>query len=77
MYCSLIEFSITDLCNSSADCWCDIFSFLLKLQEVFSSRKLWNIEASLRWYPSYFRFLTLLNALSHNIVSEAVLLVKS
>ena len=33
---------ITGLCNSSANCWSDIFSFLTPLPEVFLSKNFTN-----------------------------------
>ena len=54
-----------------------IAGLLITLPEVFLSKNLQAIEASLHWYPSYFGFSAISSALSHNILSEAVLLVES
>ena len=36
------NFLVIGLCNSSANSWCDVFSFLTATPEVFSSKKLIN-----------------------------------
>ena len=56
--------------------WSEIFSFLIPLPEVFLSKTLYTIEASSCCYLSYYGFLAILNALSPNILPEAVLLGK-
>ena len=43
-----LKFLIIGLCNSSANCWSEIFSFLVPLPEVFLSKNLQTNEASQR-----------------------------
>ena len=43
----------------------------------FLARHLETTDARSLWYPSYLGFLVILNALSGNILSEAVFLAKS
>ena len=47
-----------------------------KTLEALYKKKLKTIETRSLWYPSYFGFLAILNALSCNILSEAVTLIK-
>ena len=62
------------MCNSSANYLFEIFSFLIRLPEAELSVS----EAEfLYWYLSYFGCLAILNALSHNILSETALAVRS
>ena len=84
---------IIDLRNSPANFLFEMFSFLISdfdsLVKVFNlvniatppedflSKNLLAIEARTLCYPSYFGFIAILNAVSRNISSEAVLLVKS
>ena len=71
--------------NSLANSLFDIFSFFIAPPEAnlsankadCLSKELNTFEVSPRWYPSYFVFLAILNALSCHILSETVLLVKS
>ena len=67
-----------------------MFSFLIPLSKAdlsraakvsvcssetgFFSKNLQTIEARPLWYPSHYRCLAILNPLSHNILSEAVIL---
>ena len=71
-----LNFLIIGLRNFSADCWPDILSFLIPLPAVFFYQKCID-HSSKPTLISYFGFLAILNALSRNILSEAVLLVKS
>ena len=72
-------------CSSTANSWFQIFSFLIPLPEAnsspsktdFLSKNLKTTGTRPASYPSYFEFLAIFNALSPNILSEAVLLVKS
>ena len=72
-----LSFLIIGLCNSSANSLLEIFLlwiplpevFLLKLFYYYFIKKIYiqhTIYASLRWYPSYFGSLAILNALSGN-----------
>ena len=88
-----LNFLIIGLCNFSGNSLLSIFPFLIPLPEAnlshvakvydhaseadFLSNNLLPIEARPIWYPSYFRFLPILNALSRNILSEAILPAKS
>ena len=65
------------LCNYSADSLLYIISFLIAPTEPFLSKNLLTIETSRHWYPSYYGFLAILNALSGNTLSAFVLLFKS
>ena len=78
---SLLNFLMIGLCNSSANCWSDIFSLLIPLPanlfasvaEVFLSKSFFmkNLVSII-----FNQFLGILNPLSRNILSEVVLLVK-
>ena len=74
LFC-FFNFLITGMCNSSDNSLCDKFLFLLPLPaklfrvakvsdhtrvaEFFLSKHLKAVEASLHWYPSYFRLLAI------------------
>ena len=77
----LWNFLINGLCNSFTSSLLEIVSSLIPLlgnPNIFYQKKLWTLEASRRWYPpSYFVFLAILNILSCNSLSEAVLLDKN
>ena len=62
-------------CNR--ECTFLFLNFLITGLSNSSAYCLFEIEARPFWFPSYFEFLSLLNASSRNILSEAVLLVKS
>ena len=68
-----LNFLMICLYNSSAK---SLFPFLAVPSEFFFLKNFQTIEAVPLWYPSYFEFLVILNALSHNISLESVLLVK-
>ena len=79
-----LKFLIIGLCNSSANCWfCVIWFLIADLVDLFASegdflsKNLKTIEATSLWYPTYFGFLTVFNALSLKTLSEAALLVRS
>ena len=64
------------MCNSSANYWfSELIPFSLYLAEDFLSKQLWTIEARHLSYPICFGSLAILNALSCNTLSEAVLFV--
>ena len=74
-----LNFLIISLCNSSPYCWFVIISLkvlILQPDDVLS-KNLWTIESRSLWYPSYFRFLAILNTLSSDTLSEPVLLGRS
>ena len=70
-------FLIIVLCNSSANSLFAISSFLAVPPDFFLSENFYTNEASPPWYQSSFGFFVILNPLSRNILSEAVLLAKS
>ena len=88
-----LNFLIISLCNFSANSLLSKFPFLIPLPEAdlshvakvydraseadFLSNNLLPIEARPIWHPSYFGFLLISNALSRNILSEAILPDKS
>ena len=70
----LLNFIIIGLCNSSANSLLEIILFLIadlfasivdSPEKILSKKKTIEKKSPL-WYPSYFGFLTILNALSHN-----------
>ena len=71
----LSNFLKIDFCNPSNNYWSGIFSFLMSPVEAdlsvskvnFLSQSLESIEARPLWYPSYFGFIAIFNALSPNI----------
>ena len=71
MFLSL-KFPIIGLCNSSANFSLEMVSFLIVPPEFFLSKNLLTPEETPHWYPSYVRFLAILNAWSRNILSSAV-----
>ena len=76
-----LNFLITGLCNSFTNCSFCLISFLiadLKPQPLtFYQKDLWTIKARPLSCPSNFGILALSNALSCNVLSESVILVKS
>ena len=74
---SFLKFSYIGFWNSSANCWSNVLSLSISLLAASLSKDLYTIEARPLWYQSYFGFLAILNALSRNILSEAIPLVKS
>ena len=66
-----------NFCYSSANTWSVIISLLTAPAKDSLSKLLLIIEARPLWYPSYFGFLAMLNTLSRNNLTEAVLLGKS
>ena len=62
------------MCNSSANSLLEIFLFLILLSEVFLTKNLETIEASERWYPSYFGSLAISNTLLCNTLSAYAIL---
>ena len=75
VYLKFFKFSHNCLWNFSANCWFDIISLFIATpyQKIYKQ----TMQASPSWYPPYFWFLAVLNALSHNTLSETVLLGKS
>ena len=72
----VFNFLMIAFCNSSANYFVDIILFSTT-PPAFLSKNLSTTEGSPHCHPSYFGFSAILNALSCNILSEAVLLVKS
>ena len=62
-YCTFFfsNFLMIGLYYSSVNFLLDIIWFLTAPPEVFSSKKLKTIEENSRWYPSNFRFFSVLN----------------
>ena len=71
------NFLIKVLCHSSANFWFGLISLLKVPPEELLLKNLQTIEESPRWYPSDFGLLAILNALSPNTLSEAVILGES
>ena len=74
---SFSNFLIIRLCVSSANFCFDIISLSIAPLEDLLSENVWGIETSPSSYSSYFRFIAMLNVVSCNTLSEAVLLGKS
>ena len=75
--CTFLLLNFLMIGNCSVNSLLEIVLFLIVPPEFLLSKKLWNIEASPRRYQSYFGFLAILNVLSRNTLSAAVLLFKS
>ena len=69
-----LSFPVIGLCNSSANSSFCLISFLIAVPLDFLLKKLQTTKPRPPQCPSYFGFLALLNALSRNALSKAILL---